>query len=58
MTPAAKHTDSRAWRKAWPLHTARQLTRLPEKSYKRECQEKTALLGLNADFFSAFSPTE
>jgi aryl-alcohol dehydrogenase-like predicted oxidoreductase len=30
----------------------------PDQSYKRECQEKTAFLRLNADLFSAFSPTE
>jgi hypothetical protein len=30
----------------------------PEWSYKKECQEKSALLRLNADlFFSTFSPT-
>jgi hypothetical protein len=30
----------------------------PEKSYKRECPEKTAPRRLDADLFSAFSPTE
>jgi hypothetical protein len=29
----------------------------PEKSYKKECQEKTAPLRLNVGLFSAFSPT-
>jgi hypothetical protein len=31
---------------------------LPEKSYKRGCPEKIASRRLDADLFSAFSPTE